>query len=117
MIKALTLLFLCQLTGDVAVRALGVVFPGPVLGMGLLFVGLIIFGRAGAALEGVAETILRNLSLLFVPAAVGVVQQMGLIRANWLAITVALIVSTLLTLIVTVVTFRAVARLAAKRAA
>ena len=44
------------------------------------------------------------------PAAVGVVQQAGLIAANWLAISAALIVSTLLTLIVTVYTFRAVAR-------
>ncbi|MER2508309.1 CidA/LrgA family protein [Amaricoccus sp.] len=117
MIQALTLLFLCQLIGEVVVRTIGIVFPGPVLGMGLLFLGLLVVGRAGAALEGVAETILRNLSLLFVPAAVGVVQQAGLIRAHWLAITAALIISTLLTLVVTVLTFRAVARLGAKRAA
>lgn len=115
MIQALTLLFICQLTGEVVVRALGIVFPGPVLGMALLFAGLLIFGRAGAALEGVAETILRNLSLLFVPAAVGMMQQVELIRAYWLAISVALVLSTLLTLTVTVLTFRAVARLGAKR--
>ena len=51
------------------------------------------------------------------PAAVGVVQQAGLIAANWLAISAALVVSTLLTLIVTVYTFRAVARLVAERQA
>lgn len=111
MIQALTLLFLCQLAGEVLVRASGLVFPGPVLGMGLLFLGLTLFGRAGPALEGVADTILKNLSLLFVPAAVGVVEQIGLIRANWLAISVALVVSTFLTLTVTVLTFRAVAQL------
>ena len=38
------------------------------------------------------------------------VQQAGLIAANWLAISAAIVVSTLLTLIVTVYTFRAVAR-------
>ena len=35
MVNALTLLFVCQLAGEVVVRALGVTFPGPVLGMGL----------------------------------------------------------------------------------
>ena len=37
MINALTLLFLCQLAGEVLVRALGITFPGPVLGLGLIF--------------------------------------------------------------------------------
>ena len=45
MINALTLLFLCQLAGEVIVRAAGLAFPGPVLGMGMLFAGLLAFGR------------------------------------------------------------------------
>jgi holin-like protein len=117
MLNAITLLFLCQLAGEVVVRSLGLTFPGPVLGMALLFVGLLSLGRSGPALDGVADTLLRNLSLLFVPAAVGVVQQAGLIAAHWLAIFAALVVSTLLTLVVTVYTFRAVARLLAGSAA
>ncbi len=114
MLRALTLLFLCQLAGEAAVRAAGLAFPGPVLGMGLLFAALLATGRTGADLDGVADTLLKNLSLLFVPAAVGVMQQAGLIAANALAIGAALVVSTLLTLIVTVYAFRAVARLQAK---
>ena len=117
MINALTLLFVCQLAGEVIVHALGFTFPGPVLGMALIFGGLMVVGRSGPALDGVADTLLRNLSLLFVPAAVGVVQQAGLIAANWLAISAALIVSTVLTLVVTVYTFRAVAHLVAERQA
>ena len=111
MIRALTLLFVCQLAGEATVHALGLAFPGPVLGMGLFFAGLLAVGRTGADLDAVADGILRNLSLLFVPAAVGVVQQAGLIAANWLAIVAALLVSTAATLVVTVYTFRAVARL------
>jgi holin-like protein len=110
MLYALTLLFVCQLVGEVMVRAIDLTFPGPVLGMGLLFAGVTVAGRSSAALDGVADTLLRNLSLLFVPAAVGVVQQTGLIAANWLAITAALVVSTVLTLVVTVYAFLAVAR-------
>jgi len=113
MIRPLTLLFVCQLAGEALVRLSGIAFPGPVLGMGLLVAGLLVAGRAGTALEGLADGILKNLSLLFVPAAVGVIQQAGLIAAHWLAITVAVAVSTVATLVMTVLTFRAVVRLQA----
>ena len=117
MIYALTLLFFCQLAGEATVRATGLAFPGPVLGMGLLFAVVAVRGRSAPALDAVADTLLRNLSLLFVPAAVGVVQQAGLIAANWVAITAGIAISTLLTLIVTVYTFRAMARLVEERRA
>ena len=110
MINALTLLFLCQLAGEVLVRTLGITFPGPVLGMGLIFAILLVAGHSWPALDAVADTLLRNLSLLFVPAAVGVVQQAGLIAQNWLAIAAAIVLSTAATLIVTVYVFLAMAR-------
>jgi len=113
---AITILFCCQLAGEAIVRGLGLAFPGPVLGMGLLFSGLLVAGRSRPALDATADGILRNLSLLFVPAAVGVVQQADLIARHWLAIGAALAVSTLLTLLVTVATFRAVSRLRERRA-
>jgi len=110
MIYAITLFFVCQLAGEVIVRAIGITFPGPVLGMGLLFLVVSLRGRSTQAIDGVADTLLANLSLLFVPAAVGVVQQIDVIRENWLAISAALVFSTVLTLIVTVYVFRIVAR-------
>lgn len=116
MIPALSILFFCQLAGEVIVRAIGLPIPGPVLGMGILFAGLLVRGRSAPTLDAVADTILRHLSLLFVPAAVGVVQQAGLIAANWVAISAALVVSTVLTLVATVYAFRAVARLTGARA-
>jgi holin-like protein len=113
MLRALTLLFLCQLAGETVVRGVGLTFPGPVLGMGMLFTLLLAQG-SWPDLDAVSDTILRNLSLLFVPAAVGVMQQAGLLADQWLVIGLAIAGSTLLTLIVTVLTFRAVARLQAR---
>ncbi len=110
MIQALTLLFACQLTGEILVQAAGFAFPGPVLGMGLLFAILLVRGQSSPALDAAGDTLLQNLSLLFVPAAVGVVQQAGLIAANWLAIVAALLISTVLTLVVAAGVFRLVAR-------
>jgi len=114
MLRALTLLFLCQLAGETVVRGIGLTFPGPVLGMGLLLAILLIRGSSWPDLDAVADTILRNLSLLFVPAAVGVMQQAGLLADQWLVIGLAIAGSTLLTLVITVLTFRAVARLQAR---
>ncbi len=111
MLQALTVLFLCQLAGEVAVRILGLTFPGPVLGMALLFWLLILRGGTGPNLGAVTDTILRNLTLLFVPATVGVMTQGKIFAENWVAIVTALIVSTILVLIVTVLTFRGVALL------
>ena len=108
MLQALTVLFSCQLVGEVAVRVLGLTFPGPVLGMALLFVLLVLRGDTGPGLGSVTDTILRNLTLLFVPATVGVMEQVNTIGASWIAIAVSVLASTVIVLMVTVWTFRAV---------
>lgn len=113
MLQAITILLLCQLAGEALVRLFGLAVPGPVIGMVLLFAGLAIGGGASAALADTAGGILKNLSLLFVPAAVGIIQHAGRIRAEWLAIAVALIVSTLLTMAVAAAAFRLTVRLVA----
>jgi holin-like protein len=76
-----------------------------VVGLLLLFVGLIVRGRNGTpvdpSLRSTAQGLLSNLSLLFVPAGVGVVTQLGVLGANLLPIAVSLLVSTVLGLLVT----------------
>ena len=58
----------------------------------------------------------RHLSLLFVPAGVGVMVHGALISSEWLPIVVALIGSTALTMVVTALVLRAlVSRAAARR--
>jgi len=59
----------------------------------------------------VSQSLLGHLSLLFVPAAVGVVVHVDRLRAEWLPILVALLVSTILTIAVTAAVFRLVVRL------
>ena len=122
MIAALAALLACQLAGEVLVRALGLPLPGPVAGMAILF-GALVWRRHRApeaepvppALGEVADGLLRNLSLLFIPAAVGVVQYLGLLGTYAGPLALAIVVSTLAAMIVTVVTFRLVSRLHAFR--
>lgn len=111
MLQAITFLLLCQLVGEALVRLADLAVPGPVVGMLLLFAGLWYRGSAPPALSDTAGGVLKNLSLLFVPAAVGIIQHAGRIRAEWLAIAVALIASTLLTMAVAALAFRLTARL------
>ena len=101
MLLAITLLLLYQLIGEVAVRFLAIPIPGPVIGMLLLLLTLLIKTDLMNQIDATAQTLLRNLSLLFVPAGVGVMTHFELIRAQWLAFGLALIVSTVLGLITT----------------
>ena len=115
MIAALLMLLGCQLAGEIASAALRLPVPGPVLGMLLLTVLLLLRGRLLAELGQAADFLLRHLSLFFVPAAVGVVANGGRIAREWLPIGVSLVVSTALAIMVTAFVFRAVDRLLAGR--
>lgn len=101
MITGLTWLLACQLVGEVLVRGLDLPVPGPVIGMLLLFVVLRVrHVDDGAGVVRAGSALLRHLQLLFVPAGVGVVAYVTIIRENLLALTVALLGSWVLGLAV-----------------
>jgi holin-like protein len=100
-LKFIALLLLCQLVGEVLIVWSGLPVPGPVVGMALLFAGLTLRGGVPKELGRVVDGLLSHLSLLFVPAGVGVMLHIAMLREEWLAISVALVVSTLLTVAAT----------------
>ncbi|MCB1772620.1 MAG: CidA/LrgA family protein [Gammaproteobacteria bacterium] len=101
LIYGITLLLAYQLVGEVGVRALDLPVPGPVAGMLLLFLTLVALGRVPESLSTSAGGLLSHLSLLFVPAGVGIMVHAERIGAEWLPIALALVLSTLLTMAVT----------------
>ena len=107
MLAALTVLLVYQLAGEIAVVALALPIPGPVVGMAMLFATLIVRGTASDDLRQTANGLLRHLSLLFVPAGVGVMAHLGRLTDEWWPIAVSLVVSTLVTIAVTAVVMRA----------
>jgi holin-like protein len=123
MIASLSLILLCQLAGEVFVRGLGLPMPGPVVGLLLLLLLLlardrfVILARGplqGDGVESASRGLLANLSLLFVPAGVGVVQKLDLIAEHGIAVAAVLAISVVVTLLVTVATFLAASRLMAR---
>ncbi len=113
MIEALLSLLACQLVGEVVNRLGLLPLPGPVTGLGLLFLVLCWRGRSRSAgtqavpheLASVVDTLLRHLSLLYVPACVGIVERLDLLRAHPVAIGVAIVVSTIVAQGVTALVF------------
>lgn len=101
MLNALTLILGCQLAGELLVTATGLPVPGPVCGMTLLFAGLVIKGGVPDEVAKLADALLSNLSLLFIPAGVGVMLHLQIMRTDLLPISIALAVSTLITIAIT----------------
>ena len=98
LLRGLTWLVLFQLLGT----AINVLFlhmlPGPIIGLVLLFVVLLLRGEVGEPLSVAASGLLRYLPLLLVPAAVGVMVYAKAIAADFWAIAGALLLSLLLSL-------------------
>ena len=120
MIASLSVILLCQLAGEAFVRGLGLPMPGPVIGLMMLLVLLLARDRfavlargplQGDGVELASRGLLANLSLLFVPAGVGVVQKLDLIVDHGIAFLGVLVMSVLITLVVTVATFLVASRL------
>ncbi|MBU2965213.1 CidA/LrgA family protein [Amphritea sp. 2_MG-2023] len=101
MLVGFLMLLLFQLAGELIVVVLGMPVPGPVVGMVLLLMCLIAKGDVPESLRIPSEALLKHLALLFVPAGVGLMTHFSLLKADWLAILLALIVSTGLTIVVT----------------
>ena len=114
MIAGICCLLALQLAGEVVVRGLGMTLPGPVLGFVFLLVCLRV-GWVSRAVEPVARVLLPNLSLLYVPAGVGVVGHLGLLASDGVAIVVAILASTIAAMLAAAGVFIAVSRLTGSR--
>ncbi|WP_417806242.1 CidA/LrgA family protein [Thioclava sp.] len=111
MIPALSLILLFQLIGEILSRALMLPLPGPVLGMIFLLIALSTSTRIQQIVRPVAQFILAHLSLLFVPAGVGIIAHLDQLRAHGLGLAVALVVSTMLAIVAGAAAFAFVAKL------
>ena len=97
----MSLLLVYQLVGELLVRLFSLTLPGPVLGMALLFLTLLVRGKVSQELRSGTSSLLQHLSLLFVPAGVGVVVHLQRVADEWLPIVAATLFSTIAVLLLT----------------
>lgn len=101
LIMGMSVLLACQFLGELVARGWGLPIPGPVIGMVILLLALMILGKVPGSLRLAGEGLLRYLTLLFVPAGVGLIAHFELIGNDLWPIIVTLVVSTAITLAVT----------------
>jgi holin-like protein len=110
MISGLVQILLFQSLGELISKFALPTLPGPVIGLVLLILWLVMRKGVNPELAGVADTFSQYFGLLFVPAAVGVVLYLPQLKANALAIVSALVGSVILTIIVSAVVVRFLSR-------
>ncbi|MCQ3830073.1 CidA/LrgA family protein [Microbulbifer elongatus] len=96
-----SLLLTFDLAGRLLVAALSLPIPGPVLGMLLLLLAMMLYGRVPSGLGLVGEQILRVLVLIFLPATVGIYYLRDLSGGDWFALIAAMVVGTLISIALT----------------
>ena len=106
MINTFAVLLVFQTLGEGLAYALALPIPGPVIGMLLLFLYLVLKSDAVHQLAPTSLELLKHLSLLFVPAGVGIMVHAQRIAAEWLPIVVALVASTVVSIAVTAAVVR-----------
>ena len=101
MVRAFLVLLGLQWVGEVGARLTGLPVPGPVLAMAALVVILYWRQSVPGDVDRAARGLLDHLSLLFVPAGVGVIVHLQRLREAAVPIAAALVTSTLITIVVT----------------
>lgn len=96
MLDGLLVLLLFQVLGEALVHFTGLPLPGPVAGMVLLLTALLFRGAWLERTAPVADFLLRHLTLLFFPLAVGLVMQWSRYAEHGTALLTAVVGGTLL---------------------
>ncbi|MDE6085215.1 MAG: CidA/LrgA family protein, partial [Muribaculaceae bacterium] len=91
-----SVLFAFLALGELIVYLTGLPIPSSIIGMILLTFAL----KAGVVKEcwvdRIADFLVRNLGFFFVPAGVGLLKCLGIIKAQWFPIVMATVLSTIL---------------------
>jgi len=95
LLRGLTWLVLFQLLGTALNHLFLSVLPGPIIGLVLLLLYLMVRGQVSEPLSLAANSLLRYLPLLLVPPAVGVMVYAAEIAKDFWAIVGSLVVSVL----------------------
>jgi holin-like protein len=110
MLEGLTILIFLQFVGEILAGITRAPIPGPVIGLGLLAAYALWRGAVPRPVEIAGDAILKHLSLLFVPAGVGLIAFGDRLITEGLRLAIVLVASTAVTMAVTALAFRFLTR-------
>lgn len=111
MLNAITLILLFQVIGEIISRLTGLPVPGPVIGMVLMLMTFFVKDNLIGIIRPTGGVLLTNLSLLFVPAGVGIMRQGERFMTEGVQIISIIIISTIISMLVTAYTIKLSQRL------
>lgn len=101
MIRQCLVIFGCLAVGELIVWLTGISIPSSIIGMLLLAALLQMKAIKFEWVKGISDFLIGNLGFFFVPPGVALMLYFDIIKAEWLPIVVATVVSTMLVLITT----------------
>ncbi|TCS40406.1 holin-like protein [Reinekea marinisedimentorum] len=105
-VAGIFVLILFWLGGSALVEFLNWPIPGSVMGLMGLWVALVINGGVPEWLKKPSSLLIRNMTLLFVPAGVGLINHWDRLTEHGLAMVVIITASTLLTVVLMILIFK-----------
>ena len=100
MAKGLLVLLIFQWLGELIVRFSQAPVPGAVIGMLLLLIALLLRQQVSEGLQQTSHQLIQYLSLLFLPAGVGIFFLGDILQQHWLPIIAAMFAGTLISMLV-----------------
>ena len=104
-IYTITALLSFLVVGEVTANLSGIPISGGVVGFVFFLMYLIYRGSVPDEIDNIVPTLLRHLSLLFVPAGVGILEYFNKLSTEWIGLAAAIAGSTMLTIAVTSAVF------------
>lgn len=110
MLEGIAILIILQLCGEVIAGLTRLPVPGPVLGLALLVAYALWRGHVPPSIEAAGDALLKHLSLLFVPAGVGLIAFGERLLTEGARLVLVLLASTAITMVATALIFRFLSR-------
>jgi putative effector of murein hydrolase LrgA (UPF0299 family) len=97
--NGLLILLLCQCIGEALKAYFKLSLPGPVLGMLILFCGLLVVKQVPESVGRSSQLLISQLGLMFLPASVGLFFLGAQFDDQWPAIIAAVVIGSILSLL------------------
>jgi len=101
MIKAIFVVLILYILGEVIAASIGLTIPGATIGLLVLTGYFVLRGGVDASSAQVFDAVSAHFALFFIPAATGVVAQLELVSQNWIYIALAIFLGTGVTIALT----------------
>jgi holin-like protein len=111
MLKQIGIIFSILFVGNFLQMITGLPIPGTVIGMIILLVCLLTGTIKVEMVDDISKFLLAQLTFLFVPAGVGIMTSIDVIKDKWLSILLIIILSTVIVIAVTGLTVQALKKM------